>query len=529
MLKQLSESPQLNVPHELSLRKRMRNTDTHSITTPPQLSKAHPVVVCAIMLLFVTVAGQLRGQIPGYIGNLPYVPGYDVNLFYDNQTGTVSAFTTSYGGLQTLTTGWGNTWTHIVPGKVGGGAYSLCDFLFYDETSGNAEFYSLQIVIEPFGLQWVPLKTYDLGAGYTIIVPGNFGGTSTTGQTDFLTYDGATGHATFYDVWGQANINPMKSYANWSPDSTIIVPGNFGGTSATGQSDLLIYNPSVASVGFFDVWGQGNINPMNGYSNWGYDHTIIVPGNFGGIGLTDILVYDDATGAAAFYEAQGQGKISMLKSYTNWSPDHSFILPGDFGVTQVTGQTDLMIYDSPAGGAYFDVWGQGNFNPTGTSVPSHHWSLITTSFEVVPQITSFSPASGLAGTRVTISGKNLNGAQRVQDGVSTSSSGTNVSFGVNSSTTITATMFPAIAGNIAVTTPEGRDISSGKFVAMVTVPNVVGDILQVAEQTLAQAGLKVGVVSELHGTSYRILSQSPPAGTQVVLGSAVSLVENVPY
>ena len=45
---------------------------------------------------------------------------------------------------------------------------------------------------------------------HTIIVRGKFGGNS---LSDLLIYDGATGHAAFYDVWGQGIINLMKSYA----------------------------------------------------------------------------------------------------------------------------------------------------------------------------------------------------------------------------------------------------------------------------------------------------------------------------
>ena len=265
-----------------------------------QVTKPHLFLFRAILLFVAGLGGQLHGQIPGYIGILPYRPGYDVNLFYDNQTGTVSVSSTPNlsGMAPYVTSGWGTTWTHIIPGNFGGGAGSFSDFLFYDENSGIAEFYSCHS--NGSSLSWVLLKRYtNWSPGHTIIVPGNFGGTSVTGQTDLLIYDGATGGAGFYDVWGQGNINPMKSYNNWSPGHTIIVPGNFGGTSVIGQTDLLIYDGATGGAGFYDVWGQGNINPMKSYNNWSPGHTMIIPGNFGGIGLTDLLIYDGATGGAA--------------------------------------------------------------------------------------------------------------------------------------------------------------------------------------------------------------------------------------
>ena len=255
------------------------------------------------------------------------------------------------------------TWSHIVPGNFGGGG--LGDFLFYDKAAGVAEFWGT----DETGQNLTLLRRYtNWSPGTTHIVPGNFGGTSATGQTDLLLYNASTGGAAFFDVWGQGNINAMKGYNNWSTGTTHIVPGNFGGTSATGQSDLLLYNASTGGAAFFDVWGQGNINAMKGYNNWSTGTTHIVPGNFGGTsatGQSDLLLYNASTGGAAFFDVWGQGNINAMKGYNNWSRGHTLIVPGDFGGTSVTGQTDLLIYDSSTVwiAGFFDVWGHGNINP----------------------------------------------------------------------------------------------------------------------------------------------------------------------
>jgi hypothetical protein len=78
-------------------------------------------------------------------------------------------------------------------------------------------------------------------------------------------------------------------------------------------------------------------------------------------------------------------------------------------------------------------------------------------FKVLPVITSFTPASGAIGAKVTITGTGFGGATKVTFG------GAAAAYTVNSGTQITATL-PAAAktGNIAVTTPGGS-ASKGTF------------------------------------------------------------------
>jgi large repetitive protein len=77
----------------------------------------------------------------------------------------------------------------------------------------------------------------------------------------------------------------------------------------------------------------------------------------------------------------------------------------------------------------------------------------------VPTVTSFSPAKGGPGARVTISGTAFSGVTKVQIG------GVVAKFTVVSASTITATV-PAKAktGKISVTAPDGTRTSSAKFI-----------------------------------------------------------------
>lgn len=86
-----------------------------------------------------------------------------------------------------------------------------------------------------------------------------------------------------------------------------------------------------------------------------------------------------------------------------------------------------------------------------------------------PLITSFSPASGIAGTVVTLTGSNFSGATAVKfNGVNAAS------FTVVSGSQIQATVpGGASSGLISVTTPQGSGSSSTAFV-VITAPQIAG-------------------------------------------------------
>ena len=91
-------------------------------------------------------------------------------------------------------------------------------------------------------------------------------------------------------------------------------------------------------------------------------------------------------------------------------------------------------------------------------------SISSFSFAGPPVITSFSPASGFAGTQITIMGRNFNGATAVTFGNIAASS-----FFVASPTTIKATVATGASGNITVTTAYGAATLAGFTYAPVPV------------------------------------------------------------
>jgi hypothetical protein len=80
-------------------------------------------------------------------------------------------------------------------------------------------------------------------------------------------------------------------------------------------------------------------------------------------------------------------------------------------------------------------------------------------FKVIPVISSFTPASGPVGTKVTITGTGLTGATAVTFGGVKATT-----FTVNSGTQIIATVpTGAKTGKIKITTPGGAATSIGTF------------------------------------------------------------------
>lgn len=87
-------------------------------------------------------------------------------------------------------------------------------------------------------------------------------------------------------------------------------------------------------------------------------------------------------------------------------------------------------------------------------------------FQVVPQVKSFTPASGVVGTSVVITGVSLSQATAVTIG------GKAATFTVNSDTQLTATVAAgAKTGPVSVTTPGGTANSSVKFLVVPQILN----------------------------------------------------------
>jgi len=128
----------------------------------------------------------------------------------------------------------------------------------------------------------------------------------------------------------------------------------------------------------------------------------------------------------------------------------NFVSFGGIPASGVTFLSDTSIKAAVGPGASGDVV---------VATPLSRGSLPGFTFIPPPSITSFSPATGTAGTQITITGTNFTGTTTITFG-----STPVVSFNLVSPTEIVAIPASGSSGSITVTTPGGTAISATKFV-----------------------------------------------------------------
>jgi hypothetical protein len=187
------------------------------------------------------------------------------------------------------------------------------------------------------------------------------------------------------------------------------------------------------------------------------------------IAIITVTRTGSAAGAVTVNYATSNGTAKAGLDYKDSAGTLSFasgdISPKTFAITILKDnlveaeETINLVLSSPVGGAAFGG-------------PSTAMLKIIDLAPANPSISNFSPASGLAGTAVTITGVNLTGAKAVRF------KETDADFSVVSDDTITATV-PAGAGSgpISVRTPAGTATSSTIFiVTQIGGPPSIGSI-----------------------------------------------------
>ncbi|HEV3289243.1 MAG TPA: IPT/TIG domain-containing protein, partial [Streptosporangiaceae bacterium] len=142
-------------------------------------------------------------------------------------------------------------------------------------------------------------------------------------------------------------------------------------------------------------------------------------------------------------------------------PDGALWFTNQFGksIGRVTTTGTITAYMSPtisyplsiAAGPDGALWFTNFSDTNGTSI-----GRITTT--VTPGISSFTPASGAAGTTVTITGQNLSGATKVAFNATVATVVSDIATKI-----VTTVPAGATTGHISVTTPAGTATSSATF------------------------------------------------------------------
>ncbi len=229
-------------------------------------------------------------------------------------------------------------------------------------------------------------------------------------------------------------------------------------------------NPLSVAIGDLDGDGKPDLALANGGSN-----TVSVYRNTSTSGSITAGSFapkvDFATGggpwSVAIGDLDGDSKPDLAVA-NSFSSDNVSVLRNTSSSGSITAgsfapKVDFATGVEPYSVAIGDLDGDGKPDLAVANIGSNTVSVLRNA-DIIPSpaITSFTPASGCAGTAtVTITGTNLTGATAVSIGGTAASS-----FTVNSATQITATVGTGTTGTIRVTTPSGTGVSNGSFTVL---------------------------------------------------------------
>jgi methionine-rich copper-binding protein CopC len=284
------------------------------------------------------------------------------------------------------------------------------------------------------------------------------------------------------DVDGDGDLDLLTTN-NGNSGTGTTVSVRLNGGDATGSNTGVFSNGSTVSVGSLptsitvgDVDGDGDLDLLTGNQ---LGNTVSVRLNGGNATGSNTGVFSLGTDVAVgnsprtvvLSDVDGDGDLDLLT--TNYADNTvSVRLNGGNALGAGTGSfsngSDAVVGIGPWGLAVGDVDGDGDVDllatNTGTTTTPGTTVSVRLNQAALTTITSFLPASGIAGTSVTLTGTNLAGATALTvNGISTP-------FLVSGSTALTFAV-PAGTGNtqaVTVTVP-GSTASSSAFTVLLKV------------------------------------------------------------
>jgi alpha-tubulin suppressor-like RCC1 family protein len=207
--------------------------------------------------------------------------------------------------------------------------------------------------------------------------------------------------------------------------------------------------------------------------------------------------------------AWGNNAFGQLGVGTNTNHAAPEQVPGLTGVTQVAaGQTHSLAIAGPNGSVW--AWGDDTNSGLGDGATTEQKSPINIGLNGITQISAGLNRSAAVSSNGALY---LWGASDFPDGFQ--------------ATTPTVFLLPNVVdGNteaVQVSLVSGSGLAMG--IPAATVPSVVGRTLDQATAAIETAGLNVGQLTDVTDCNFlgSVKEQSPDAGTQVALGSAVNL------
>jgi hypothetical protein len=298
------------------------------------------------------------------------------------------------------------------------------------------------------------------GFGSTVSVYLNLGSGIFGTRTDYTTGLNPNGVAVG-DVNNDGKLDIVTS--NLSANTASVLLGNGNGSFATKVDYATASTPFYVALN--DLNADGRLDIVTGNNSVNGVSVLLSAAPTGSSYLTHT---DYNTGTTPqdvdLADVNGDGRFDIITA--NQGTNNASVLLGT-GTGSFGPKTDYATGLGTASTALADVNGDGRLDLAAMNSGANTVSVLLG--VPTPTITSFTPASGAAGTSVTITGTNFTGATTLTlNGVPVTS------FTVVNSTTITFTVpSGASTGLLAVTTPGGTATSATNFTVTVAAQLVV--------------------------------------------------------
>ena len=324
---------------------------------------------------------------------------------------------------------------------------------------------------------------------------------ATSGKISVTNGDGTTAGAASFTVI------PAPTVTSFTPASGIIgTKVVITGTNLTGATSVTFNGVVAATVTLASATSITATVPVGAISGM---VSVTTPGGTAA-SVTPYTVTLPLPTLTAISPATGPVGTLVTLTGTNFTGATSVSFNGiaatSFTVVSATSLTATV----PAGAATGKV---SVTTPGGSAGSTGSFTLI-----LPPTITSFTPASGIVGVKVTITGTNLTGATGVTfNGIAAAT------VTLTSATSISATVPPgATSGPISITTPGGTVTSAATFTVTLPAPTV---------SALSPASGVVGALVTVTGTNFTgatAVTFNGVAAASFTVVSATSLTATVP-
>jgi hypothetical protein len=312
--------------------------------------------------------------------------------------------------------------------------------------------------------------------------------------------------SSFYPSSGASGTSVSLTGSNFTNVKAV----SFNGQAA---GNFLVSSPQLITVVVPDNATSGKISILTG------EGTIASSTNFTVPGLPPVI--------QSFVPPQGPPGTTVTIAGTNFSDVNAVLFDGLATAFEVHGESQIVAIAPGVAGSGKIALSTGQYNAT--SAAPFTVTNSAPSQTPAPLISSFSPASGIAGTTVIVTGTGFTGATAV------SFNGIVATFTVNNDSQI-ATTVPngASGGAISVTTPAGSAMSTSAF--QFELPPMINNINPVSGQagsivTISGANLAGATAVAFNGmpAMFTVISSTQIAATAPTGATTGNITATTPW